>query len=429
MQIEVTKPSLAEYQDAFLYNPERFTIVEASTKAGKTFAMLWGAFEALHDTEKPIGWEVWWVAPVFDQSKIAFNRLKRAIASFPQYRVNHSELSITAPHGRVLRFKTADKPDNLYGENVFYIIWDEFTRAKEDAFLALRSTLTHTKGKLKMIGNFKGNANWGHQMALRMQDDPEWAYFKITAWQAVEAGILDRDEVERAQKDLDPHEFKALYECEGSASPLQLMAAQAINGLWDNEAETGEKYLTVDVAGVGSDATVFMAWDGFNVTGIKKIAEYVNTDQWVRECADAAMQYASEFSVPKFNIIIDNGGMGGGVPQLITGCRKFNGAAAPFTKKEGSQYGNLRVEAFHKLAKMVNSGEIRIDTNDYRSDIVLELEAVRWKSETQEIKLYLEKKEDVKRAIGRSPDFADAMSMRMLPELQGRSIIADRFLR
>lgn len=45
LDIEIDKPKLTSYQKDFLYNEARFTITEASTKVGKTFAHIWWIFE------------------------------------------------------------------------------------------------------------------------------------------------------------------------------------------------------------------------------------------------------------------------------------------------------------------------------------------------------------------------------------------------
>ena len=78
----IEPPKFADYQLAFLYNPERFTIVEASTKTGKTFSMIYRIFEIAHGFENgkkvldvKSGFNFWWIAPVYSQAKIAFDRL------------------------------------------------------------------------------------------------------------------------------------------------------------------------------------------------------------------------------------------------------------------------------------------------------------------------------------------------------------------
>lgn len=210
IEVEIERPSLTSYQKAILYSPARFTVTKGATKIGKTFPHLFWIFERAHDNIKP-GANYWWVAPVHAQAKIAFNRLRRVAVQLG-YRINESELFIETDIDSRIWFKSADNPDNLYGEDVFAAVFDEFTRAKEEAWTALRSTLTHTKGQCKFIGNAKGRKNWGHKLWLKAKaGEKGYEAFKVTAYDAVDAGILDAEEIAQAKRDLPEHAFKELY--------------------------------------------------------------------------------------------------------------------------------------------------------------------------------------------------------------------------
>jgi hypothetical protein len=224
------RPSLTDYQKAIIDCEARYTVTEASTKAGKTAShMIWLFEQAWRGRS---GMNFWWIAPVYSQAKIAFNRFKSQLnfktkKALPHglighevfYKENKSELSLTMPNGAVIWFKSADNPDTLYGDDVHAAVFDEFTRAKQEAWFALRSTLTATGGRCKFIGNVKGKGNWGYklaQMARQEHGNGVYAYFRITAYDAVEAGILTLEEVEDARINLPEHVFKALYLAEAS---------------------------------------------------------------------------------------------------------------------------------------------------------------------------------------------------------------------
>lgn len=210
LEIIVERPVFTEYQKKILYSKARFTVTKGATKIGKTFPHLYWLFERAHDEIKK-GANYWWIAPIFPQAKIAFNRMRR-IAVPLGYRVNESELFIETDYDSRIWFKGADKPDSLYGEDVFAAVFDEFTRAKEQAWFALRSTLTHTQGPCKFIGNSKGKKNWGHRLWVKAKaGEPGYEAFKVTAYDAAEAGILSLDEIEQAKRDLPKSAFDELY--------------------------------------------------------------------------------------------------------------------------------------------------------------------------------------------------------------------------
>ena len=210
-EILIERPNLTDYQKAIIYSDARFTITEAATKCGKTFSHLWWLFESAN-LETKRGANYWWVAPVYQQAEIAFNRLRRVISQFNVYNINLSKLTVECPNGAIIHFKSAEKPDNLYGEDVYGCVFDEFTRAREDAWFALRSTLTKTQGKCKLIGNAKGKKNWGYILGAKARGgEPNYQYHRITAYDAIDAGILEREEVEQAKRDLPEVVFKELY--------------------------------------------------------------------------------------------------------------------------------------------------------------------------------------------------------------------------
>jgi len=217
-QIEYTRPPLSDYQKAIIDDPARFTVTEAATKTGKTTSHIIWLFEQPLQMKLRPGQSVWWVAPVFGQAEIAYRRMKNQVTDRRYWKANDTKLVLTDPMEVLYQFRSAERPDNLYGDDVFAAVFDEFTRAREESWHALRTTLTATRGKCKFIGNVKGKKNWGYRMAQRAKqgDDPAFSYHKITAYQAAEAGYIDYEEIEQAKRDLPETVFRELYLAEAS---------------------------------------------------------------------------------------------------------------------------------------------------------------------------------------------------------------------
>ena len=182
-----------------LFAEVRYSIVEASTKSGKTVgALMWLQEQAF--TNGGEGRHFWWVAPVYKQSKIAYNRCKRSLPT-NSYTKNDTDMIIYLSNGSVMEFKSAEKPDTLYGEDVYAVVLDEASRMREESWIAVRSTLTFTKGPVRIIGNVKGRRNWAYRMARMAEhgDKPNYHYATINAKDAIDAGILDPEEIEDAR--------------------------------------------------------------------------------------------------------------------------------------------------------------------------------------------------------------------------------------
>jgi len=213
-RIEFVRPKLYPKQQQAIYASERYSVIEASTKSGKTVGcMVWLAEQAW--LGKP-GYEFWWVAPIYEQSRIVFRRLSRGLTR-GTFVANQAESSITLANGAILRFKGADNPDSLYGEDVHAAVIDEATRVKEDAWHAVRTTLTATRGAVRIIGNVKGRRNWAYRLARRAESgEPDMHYARITAYDAIQAGVLAQSEIDDARSQLPASVFRELYEAEPS---------------------------------------------------------------------------------------------------------------------------------------------------------------------------------------------------------------------
>jgi hypothetical protein len=213
-QIEFERPVYYAKQFDAVFDRRRYSVIEASTKAGKTSACIGWLLERALEGKR--GQNFWWVAPVSDQALIAFTRMQRSLprGTF----IAHLNLhTLTLINGAVIWFKSGDRPDGLYGEDVYAAVVDEASRFKQEAWHAIRTTLTATRGPVRVIGNVKGRRNWFYALARRAQaGDPEMGYHKLIAADAVAAGVLDAAEIEDARRLLPDRVFRELYLAEAS---------------------------------------------------------------------------------------------------------------------------------------------------------------------------------------------------------------------
>lgn len=221
-------PLYIKQRDAF-FTPSRYSVTEASTKAGKTVgAIVWQAEQVLEDTMQR---QHWWIAPIYKQAKIAWRRAARMFLGL--CKPNETELTLSFRNGAVWSFKTAEKPDNLYGEDVASAVFDEYTRAREEAWWALRSTVTATEAPVRFIGNVRGRG-WGYQLARKAENgEMGWSYSRITADDAVAAGVLTQAEIDDAERTLPDWVFRELYYCEPAddgGNPFGIAHIQACVG-------------------------------------------------------------------------------------------------------------------------------------------------------------------------------------------------------
>ena len=344
--IDYTRPWVAGYQQRMLDCPARYTVTEASTKAGKTAShIIWLYEQALQGTQ---GQEFWWVAPVYGQAEIAYARMKRQV-TLPDFFVkNESKLTLTLPTGSVIAFKSADKPDNLYGEDVYAAVFDEFTRAKEAAWTALRSTLTATRGKCKFIGNVKGKKNWGYKLAQRAKasEKPDvYAYFKITAYDAVEAGILELDEILQAKEDLPDSVFRELYLAEPSD---------------DGSNPFGLSYIRkcINPAGLAAGPAacygidLAKSFDYVAVVGLNALGAVCHLERWQGPWGNTKTRI---LALPDVPTLIDSTGVGDPIVEELMQTRKWT-EGFKFSSSSKQQLMEGLALAFQQLGMLVPEG-------------------------------------------------------------------------
>lgn len=216
-----------------------------------------------------------------------------------------------------------------------------------------------------------------------------------------------------------------------------LIEYDAILDLFTNTVEASEqKYMTVDVARFGEDKTVIKLWKGFEVYKI-----YVYEKQGTDKTEDKIRDIARDEKIPYSHIVIDEDGVGGGVVDHLSGVKGFTANSSPLEDPQSKQkaekdktykmpnYANLKSQCSYMLAEKINNHGIAIhaeiitevegvDNQSYKDDLAEELEQIKEKDPDKEKKLQVVPKEEVKALIGRSPDYADTLMMRMYFELK-----------
>jgi len=179
----------------------------------------------------------------------------------------------------------------------------------------------------------------------------------------------------------------------------------------NNTIQGGEGFITADIARYGKDKTVIMLWNGLRVERIVTMASNSITEA-AKSIKDMQLTYGIKLS----NIIVDEDGIGGGCKDILR-CRGFvNNSKA----LKNENYANLKTQCYYRLADEINKSSIYIQTEDIKVQnmIVQELEQVRRKNFDKDAKVQMIGKDDVKTAIGRSPDYSDALMMRLWFEIK-----------
>jgi len=159
---------------------------------------------------------------------------------------------------------------------------------------------------------------------------------------------------------------------------------------------------------------VICVWSGFRVIEI-----FTLDKSSITQTSEAIRGLALKHKVPNSNIIADEDGVGGGVVDVLH-CKGFvNNSKALKEENQLMEYQNLKTQCYYKLAEKIQRNEVFIDCPDgYLQDLIIkELEQVKRDKIDSDGKLRIIPKEKVKEIIGHSPDYTDALMMRLWFEL------------
>jgi hypothetical protein len=346
---EYERPWLADYQREALFGPQRYGVVEGSTKCGKTApCLIWLAEQTMFGGE---GRNHWWVAPVYTQAEIAYRRMKEGLPR-DMIRTHDSERWIELPGRRRMWFKSAEKSDNLYGDDVYSAVIDEASRIREESWHAVRSTLTATRGPARIIGNVKGRKNWAFALARKAEAGaPEMSYRRITAYDAIQAGILSQAEIDQARADLPEAVFRELYLAEPSD---------------DGGNPFGLKAIGDCVGPLSGGAPVAWGWD---------LAKSVDWTVGIALDSEGRVCRFERFQKPWDATMERIGEVTGSAPALVDSTGVGDPILELLQKRPGSQFEGFKFTSESKqrvmegLAVAIQKQEIVIPAGPIRSEL------------------------------------------------------------
>ena len=194
-------------------------------------------------------------------------------------------------------------------------------------------------------------------------------------------------------------------------TPWKLFRWDEISDLFTcNVPASEETYITCDVARLWDDMTVIVVWKGLEAIEIKSY-NWRTTDQTVETIKELERYYNCRRS----NICIDSDWVWGWVCDHLRGCVNFMNNWTPIVQKdELRNYANLKTQCYFKLKYLMEKREVKVNaTWEIKDKLQNELDNILIKDLDGENKVRLESKEDMKKRLWHSPDYADAIMMRM----------------
>lgn len=189
-----------------------------------------------------------------------------------------------------------------------------------------------------------------------------------------------------------------------------------VNGVINKDNKIKERYMTVDVARKGKDKTVIMIWEDLeciyfeeeDISDLKLLGEKIN-------------KLEREWKVN--DTIADEDGVGGGLVDIAR-IKGFIGGSSALNREN---YQNLRTQCYMYLVNNLKFIKLLNIPNNIQEKIITELQQYKRKNIEKDGKIQISSKDDIKARIGRSPDYADTIMMRMYFLIKSNNTLLDFF--
>jgi hypothetical protein len=294
----------------------RFLVCGAGTKTGKSVAFYVWLINGLLAGDACV-----FIGPFFFRSRAAFDQMKillQPLIADRFVRVNEARLQMNAVGGGYIDFLSADNPQNLFGANYKRVVLDEASRMPEMIYSASLTTITATRGKLRMAFNLDlGQKNWAIRHLLRIQkmgpEEREKASEAYMCFPSGGDGLVSDEVIAQFRTQMDETTWRALYLAEIPESDCSLFhnLDEIFTGRERHEPEPGKAYfLGIDLARK-ADYTVLTIIDS---EGRVCCSERYTRLDWSLQVGRAAILYR-KFQCAK--AIVDSTGLGDPVCEQL----------------------------------------------------------------------------------------------------------------
>jgi len=220
-------------------------------------------------------------------------------------------------------------------------------------------------------------------------------------------------------KDKQMKERLMLGNWEYDDDPTCLMNYDALTDIFTNTVEESkEKYLTADIARFGQDKTIIRLWEGW-----KCYKTIIYEGQGIDVTNSKIKELLEKEEIPYSHAIVDEDGVGGGVVDGIRGIKGFVNNSTPLENPithQPENYQHLKAQCYYIFSEKVNNHKIRLENISIaEQDLTIEeLEVIKTRDSDKEQKLKIITKDEMKEILGRSPDRADSLMMRVWFDLK-----------
>lgn len=329
-----------EGQLRFHCSTARFRLLACGRRWGKTKV---GAVETILQALKaPEGSVIYCVAPTFSHSRKQWKEILYYLPHQLITRINRAEHVIEVVGNREFAFKSADSPDSMRGDRVYFAWLDEGSLMAEERWThEIRPALMDTRGGAIFTGTPKGK-NWYFQLFIKGQEKRDG--FESWCFSSYTNPYLDRREIDEFRATMPELAFRQeiLAEFLDDVGSVFRNVRAHIAGTLEEPSAGKAYYMGVDLAKT-RDFTVICVLD--NDGHLCAFDRFSQLD-WVfqlKRIENLALKYRAR-------VVIDSSGVGDPIYDALR-RRGLNVSGFKFTNE-------TKKDLIENLSLMLDNGQI-----------------------------------------------------------------------
>lgn len=312
---------------------------------------------------------------------------------------NESELYIRFPNGSILPIKGGDDPDSLRGIDANGVGFDEWALMKKEIWTEIfRPIVAEDVNRWAIFAYTPKGENHATDM---WRASKEWSDWHRSLLRASESGLIPREELLKAQREMPTWMYEQEFECADiTDEELTLITSRLVYELKSYKQTKGhiKKLVSCDPdASVVGDECVIYYFENEEIKD-EKIMRERDTKKIAHECNLMCKKHETS------NVAVDTIGVGMGV---VSELNSLGLNVLPFDSREKAlnkrKFANKRAEAHWYVMEKMQNHEV-----PYPKGLLLRQDLTAVKINPANRKILLEKKLKTKARLGRSPDRGDA---------------------
>ncbi len=373
MKVRLFKPHLKQREciNQIEESKSKYIIIDCGRQFGKSMLATNLLLKWSLENQNSVSF---WVSPIYSQAKKVFDELVKALKpSGLIASTNRSEVWIKFKNGSTIHFKSAEKPDNLRGYTLDFLVMDEAAFMRDSIWDEILRPATLVRGKRILFISTPKGKNYFYTLYMRgiSEEYPDYLSLKYTSY---DTPFITEDEINEAKNtlptDIFNQEIMAEFIEDGGEVFRGYSQSQVINK-WIEPSPTERYWAGIDL-GRQNDFTVVTIINNFNqVCYIYR----ERRNNWVN-IVDNIVQVLQKYNAKAF---VEVNSIGDVIYEQIK--RKYN-RIEPFNTTSSS-----KDEIINNLIVQINDQILLLPTKDLFEPLDTELRVFTFEYSTKSRKV------------------------------------------